>query len=67
MSIEDDIFRELQSCKVARMPVAGYSAEERGTTNTDSYKIFVRDSEGEAKEGSTGDLDHIYRTHLPLP
>jgi len=28
------------------MPVAGYSAEERGTTNTDSYKIFVRDSEG---------------------
>ena len=43
-------FRELQSCEIARMPVGGYSAEERGTTNTDSYKIFVRDSQGQSNK-----------------
>ena len=28
------------------MPVSAYTAEERGETNTDSYKVFVKDSEG---------------------
>ena len=28
------------------MPVPGYTAEERGETNTDTYKVFVKDSEG---------------------
>lgn len=28
------------------MPVGGYTAEERGQANTDSYKVFIKDSEG---------------------
>ena len=28
------------------MPVSAYTAEERGETNTDSYKVFVKDNEG---------------------
>ena len=39
-------FRLVHSCGAVRMPVSGYSAEERGTFNTDSYKVFVKDSEG---------------------
>jgi len=28
------------------MPVSAYTTEERGETNTDSYKVFVKDSQG---------------------
>jgi len=28
------------------MPVSAYTTEERGETNTDTYKVFVKDSEG---------------------
>ena len=40
-------FRLVHSCGAVRMPVSGYSAEERGTSNTDSYKVFVKDSQGQ--------------------
>jgi len=33
------------SCSV-RMPVSGYSAEARGQTNTDSFKVFIKDDQG---------------------
>jgi len=38
--------RSLQTSQPVRMPVPGYSAEERGQTNTDSYKVFVKDAQG---------------------
>ena len=28
------------------MPVDGYTTEERGESNTDTYKVFVKDSQG---------------------
>jgi len=38
--------RDLQLCPVSKMPVAGYTAEERGVENTDTYKVFVKDDDG---------------------
>ena len=40
------IFRSYHLSPIVTMPVPGYTAEERGETNTDSYKVFVKDSEG---------------------
>ena len=28
------------------MPVSDYTTEERGESNTDTYKVFVKDSQG---------------------
>ena len=28
------------------MPVSGYSVEARGQTNTDSFKVFIKDDQG---------------------
>ena len=39
-------FRSLHTSQSVRMPVPGYSAEERGQTHTDSYKVFVKDAQG---------------------
>ena len=36
----------LHTSSTVTMPVSAYTAEERGETNTDSYKVFVKDSEG---------------------
>lgn len=36
----------LHTSSSVTMPVSAYTAEERGETNTDSYKVFVKDSEG---------------------
>ena len=39
-------FRPFHSSPVVTMPVSAYTTEERGETNTDSYKVFVKDSQG---------------------
>jgi len=38
--------RRYHTSKISRMPVEGYTTEERGESNTDTYKVFVKDSEG---------------------
>jgi len=38
--------RHLHCSRARRMPVEGYTAEERGVENTDSYKVYVKDSLG---------------------
>ena len=40
-------FRNLHSSQIVRMPVTDYSAEERGASNTDSYQVFIKDSQGQ--------------------
>jgi len=38
--------RDLHSSIVSRMPVAEYSAEERGEVDTDTYQVFLKDNTG---------------------
>ena len=44
---DGDNFRNLHSSQSVRMPVKEYSAEERGVSNTDSYQVFLKDSQGQ--------------------
>ena len=62
-------FRSLHSSQVVRMPVTEYSAEERGTSNTDSYQVFIKDSQGQYMTGAKFNVEQflIVRTNLSIP
>jgi len=38
--------RNFSTSTARRMPVSAYTAVERGTSNTDTYKVFIKDDEG---------------------
>ena len=52
MILTDYNFRSVHSSQIVRMPVTEYSAEERGTSNTDSYQVFIKDSQGQYIRGT---------------
>ena len=62
-------FRSLHSSQVVRMPVTEYSAEERGASNTDSYQVFIKDSQGQYMTGAKFNVEQflIVRTNLSIP
>ena len=47
LSTINNYYRSVHTSPLINMPVSTYSAEERGQSNTDTYKVFIKDEQGE--------------------